>query len=263
MSTILVEDEGRVRIVTIDRPETRNAVDASTADELVRVFEEFDVDDNVDVAILTGSDATFCSGADLKAIAGGEVNRMAEAGHGPLGPTRMMVSKPVIAAIEGYAVAGGFELAIWCDLRIASEDAVVGIYNRRFGVPLVDMGTIRLPRLIGHSRAMDLILTGRAVGAEEALAMGIMNRVVPTGSALDAALDLARDLCALPQVAMRNDRLSALEQWSLTEEEAIRNEVRHGLATVLSGETLSGATSFKDGHGRHGKTPYIDARQYD
>lgn len=252
MSALRVSEQGRVRVITIDRPGTRNAIDAGTASELADLFEAFEGDDSVDVAVLTGAGGTFCSGADLKAIASGEVNRVDPDGRGPLGPTRLRLSKPVIAAVEGHAVAGGLELALWCDLRVAGEGATLGVFCRRFGVPLVDMGTIRLPRLIGHSRAMDLILTGRGVGAEEALSMGLVNRVVPTGSALDAAITLASDLAALPQTCLRNDRLSTIEQWGLSEAEAIRNEIRHGLATIASGETAAGAMSFDTGAGRHG-----------
>lgn len=253
MSNLQVVDQGPVRVVTISRVDVRNAVDEDTAVELEAAITDFDRDPDVSIAVLTGAGDTFCSGADLKAIAIGEVNRIETTGRSPLGPTRMTLSKPVIAAIEGHAVAGGLELAIWCDLRIAARDAVFGVYCRRFGVPLVDMGTVRLPRLIGHGRAMDLILTGRDVGAEEALAMGLVNRVVAPGQALDAAVALARDLADLPQTCLRNDRLSVIEQWSLTEADAAINETRRGLETIRSGETLTGAAAFSHGAGRHGE----------
>ncbi len=251
-SGIRVEDEGPVRVVTIDRPERRNAVDRPTGAALVAAFRAFDEDDAVSVAVLTGSAGTFCAGADLKAVASGQGNRVSEEGDGPMGISRLRLGKPVIAAIEGFAVAGGLELALWCDLRVAAEDAVLGVYCRRFGVPLVDLGTIRLPRLIGHSRAMDLILTGRGVGADEAAAMGLVNRVCPPGEALRSAVALAREIAAFPQTCLRGDRLSAIEQWDLPEDEAIRNEVRRGLATIASGETVSGAVRFASGEGRHG-----------
>jgi enoyl-CoA hydratase len=249
-----VSTVGRTRVVTINRPARRNAVDGPTAALLAEAFRAFDADDDADVAILTGADGVFCAGADLQAIAGGGGNRVAVDGDGPMGPTRLRLTKPVLAAIEGYAVAGGLELALWCDLRIAGEHAVLGVFCRRFGVPLVDLGTVRLPRLIGHSRAMDLILTGRGVDATEALEMGLVNRVAPDGGALDAALALAAELSALPQVCLRNDRLSALEQWDLSEPDATANEVVHGLAVLRSGETVAGAARFAGGAGRHGGT---------
>lgn len=239
-------------VVTIDRPARRNAVDPSTAAELAHAFREFDRDDSLAVAILTGANGQFCAGADLKAYAAGESRPMSDDGEGPMGPTRMRLSKPVIAAVEGYAVAGGLELALWCDLRVASESAVFGVFCRRFGVPLIDLGTIRLPRLIGHSRAMDLILTGREVRAEEALAMGLANRVVEAGQALEAALALAKQLAAFPQACMRGDRMSAIEQWSMDEHTATQNEFRHGRATMASGETAAGMRDFAGGAGRHG-----------
>jgi enoyl-CoA hydratase len=244
---------GRTRVVTINRPQRRNAVDGPTAALLVDAFCTFDADDAVDVAVLTGADAVFCAGADLQAIAEGKGNRVEAGGDGPMGPTRLRLHKPVIAAIEGYAVAGGLELACWCDLRVAGEHAVLGVFCRRFGVPLVDLGTIRLPRLIGHSRASDLILTGRGIDGTEAFAMGLVNRVVPDGGALDAALALAAELAALPQECLRHDRLSALEQWDLAESDAIENEVHHGLEVLRSGESLEGATRFASGSGRHGR----------
>jgi enoyl-CoA hydratase len=249
---ITVTDHGPVRVVTIDRPEVRNAVDRPTAAALVEAFHAFDADPTSSVGVLTGAGGTFCAGADLKAVAGGNGNRVAETGDGPMGPTRLRLTKPVIAAIEGYAVAGGLELALWCDLRVAARDATLGVYCRRFGVPLVDLGTIRLPRLIGQSRALDLVLTGRGVGASEALAMGLVNRVVEPGEAVTAAVALAGDLAALPQTCLRHDRLSTLEQWDLDEPQATVNEIRHGLASIASGETAAGASRFRDGAGRHG-----------
>jgi enoyl-CoA hydratase len=250
---VRVERRGWVTIVTIDRPEVRNAVDPETATLLTEAFRGFDADAAAHVAILTGSGGTFSAGADLKALARGEVHRMAEDGDGPLGPTRMLLSKPVIAAVEGYAVAGGLELSLWCDLRVAARDAIFGFFDRRFGVPLVDLGTIRLPRLIGHSRAMDMILTGRPVSAEEAFTFGLVNRLVEPGGALDAAVELAVQLAALPQACMRSDRRSAYEQWWLPFDEAVRNELRQGLQAVESGETGAGAARFADGEGRHGE----------
>jgi enoyl-CoA hydratase len=252
MTDIRYELNDRAAIVTIDRPERRNAVDAKTAKALAEAFRRFEAEAAADVAILTGAGGHFCAGADLKSFAAGEEERVSEAGDGPMGPTRMRLSKPVIAAIEGHAVAGGLELALWCDLRVVAEDAVLGVFCRRFGVPLVDLGTVRLPRLIGHSRAMDLILTGRAVDAQEALAIGLANRVVPKGRALAEALALARLLSSFPQSCLRHDRLSALEQWGMSEEEARRNELRHGLAVLASGEVAAGAQRFAGGEGRHG-----------
>jgi enoyl-CoA hydratase len=253
---VVVTDDGPVRIVAIDRPERRNAVDLPTARLLADVFRAFDADESVSVAVLHGTGGTFCAGADLKAIADagpdGGPGRVTEDGDGPMGPTRMLLGKPVIAAVEGFAVAGGLELALWCDLRVVAEDAVLGVFCRRFGVPLVDLGTVRLPRLIGHSRALDLILTGREVRAEEALAIGLANRVAPSGGALAAAIELAKDLAALPQECLRGDRLSAYEQWDLSWSAATTNELRHGVATLQSGETSAGAARFAAGAGRHG-----------
>jgi enoyl-CoA hydratase len=253
VSDVRVETDGPVVVITIDRPARRNAVDRPTADALQEAFESFDHDDRLAVAVLTGADGTFCAGADLKGVAEGNGNRVTEEGAGPMGPTRMVLSKPVIAAIEGHAVAGGLELAIWCDLRVAARDAVLGVYCRRFGVPLVDLGTVRLPRLVGHGRAMDLILTGRGVGGDEALTMGLVDRVVEPGAALRAAVALAHELAALPQVCMRNDRRSAIEQWGRSENEAWRRELELGLETIASGETAAGAEAFRDGRGRHGQ----------
>lgn len=256
MTNVIVERDAvddRVTIVTIDRPHVRNAIDPATATELADAFRALDGDASTNAAVLTGAGGTFCSGADLKALARGEAHRLAADGDGPLGPTRMTLSKPVIAAIEGHAVAGGLELALWCDLRVAGRGAVLGFFDRRFAVPLVDLGTVSLPRLIGHSRAMDLILTGRPVGAEEAFAFGLVNRLTDDGAALEVALGLARELSALPQACLRSDRLSAIEQWSLPADEAMLNELRHGLEVVASGETGAGATRFAGGDGRHGE----------
>jgi enoyl-CoA hydratase len=252
MSNVRIDRDQDVFIVTINRPEVRNAVDIATAALLLRAFQEYDEDDGARVAVLTGADGTFCAGADLKAIAAGHRRRLTEDGPGPLGPTRLLLGKPVLAAVEGYAVAGGLELALWCDLRIAAVDAVFGVFCRRFGVPLLDLGTVRLPRLIGHSHAMDLILTGRGVQGEEALRMGLANRLVPHGQALDAAVDLARQLAKFPQRCLRSDRMSAYEQWSLSYQDALVNELRRGRDVVESGETGEGATAFARGQGRHG-----------
>jgi enoyl-CoA hydratase len=238
----------------MSRPERRNAVDAATAKALAEAFRAFDADGNLDVAVFAGGDDVFCAGADLKAIAAGDSITLSAQGDSPMGPPRLRLSKPVIAAIEGPAVAGGLELVLWCDLRIAGASAIFGVFNRRFGIPLVDLGTIRLPRLIGHGRAMDLILTGRAVTATEALQMGLINRCVPDGEALSAAIALAQQLSRFPQTAMRQDRLSLIEQWGLGEDEAIANEIAHGLVTLGSGETAAGAKTFGYGAGRHGKS---------
>jgi enoyl-CoA hydratase len=243
-----------VTVVTIDRPDRRNAVDRGTAGALLDAFEAFDADEDASVAVLTGAGGTFCAGADLRAIADGSGNRVAEDGAGPMGPTRLALTKPVIAAVEGHAVAGGLELAVWCDLRVAAADATFGVYCRRFGVPLVDGGTVRLPRLVGEGRALDLILTGRGVGAEEALAMGLVNRVVPPGTALAAASAWATEIAALPQVCLRNDRRSAVDQWSLSVPDALLHETRLGLDSLASGEALEGAARFADGVGRGGSS---------
>ena len=253
MSTVRVEADGDVTIVTIDRPEVRNAVDGPTADALAAAFRDFEADASKAVAVLTGSGGYFCAGADLKAIATGRGNAVAMEGNGPLGPTRMRLGKPVIAAVEGHAVAGGFELALWCDMRVAARDAVFGVYCRRWGVPLVDLGTIRLPRLIGMSHAMDLILTGRGVSGDEAERMGLVNRLVEPGTAREAAIALAHELAKLPQGCLRSDRLSAYEQWDLGWEDAWHNEARRGLEVIRSGETRAGAARFAAGAGRHGK----------
>jgi len=251
-STVSYEADGPVAIVTIERPAARNAVNRVTAQALAAAFRRFDSDAALAVAILTGRGGAFCAGFDLKEVAAGRRGHRVESGDGPMGPTRLNLSKPVIAAIEGPAVAGGLELALWCDLRVAARDAVFGVYCRRFGVPLMDLGTIRLPRLIGHSRAMDLILTGRGISGEEAERIGLANRVVPPGEALPAAKELADQLARLPQAALRSDRLSAIEQWGLGWDQAVLNEFRLGIATVESGETEAGARRFAAGAGRHG-----------
>jgi enoyl-CoA hydratase len=253
MPTVEIGRNDCIAVVTINRPELRNAVDAATAAALAAAFRAFDADPGLYVAVLTGAGGNFCSGADLKAIASGQHNRLAEEGEAPMGPTRMLLSKPVIAAIEGYAVAGGLELALWCDLRVTARNATLGIFCRRFGVPLIDLGTIRLPRLIGQSRALDLILTGRGVSGEEALQMGVANRIAEPGQALEGALELARTIASFPQTCMRSDRLSCYEQWSLPAEEAIRNEFRRGISVLESGEAAAGARSFAQGSGRHGE----------
>ncbi len=252
LAPILTAIDGPVFVVTINRPARRNAVDRITADALAAAFRAFDGDDDLCVAILTGAGGNFCAGADLKAIADGAGNRTEPEGDGPMGPTRLQLSKPVIAAVEGYAVAGGLELALWCDLRVAARDATFGVYCRRFGVPLIDGGTVRLPRLIGQSHALDMILTGRSVGAEEAHLWGLANRLAEPGKALAEATALAHALAALPQACLRNDRASALAQWSLDETAAMREEFRLGRNTLESGETLSGATQFTQGAGRSG-----------
>lgn len=247
--------QGEVLVVSLNRPAVRNAVDRPTAAALAEAFRAFEADATLKVAVLTGRGGHFCAGADLKAVASGEAhraNRLEREGDGPMGPTRMALGKPVIAAIEGYCVAGGLELACWCDLRVASETAVFGVFCRRFGVPLIDGGTLRLPRLIGQSRALDMILTGRPVDAKEAHAMGLANRVVPAGEALNTALSLAEQLAAFPQTCLRGDRRSVFEQWGLHESAALANEFEHGLKTLASGETQRGAADFAGGIGRHG-----------
>jgi len=251
--TVSFERDGRIAVVTIERPERRNAVDGATAQQLYDAFKAFDADEGLDVAVLTGRGGFFCAGADLKAISEGRGNPVKDEGDfGPMGCTRLRLGKPVIAAIEGPAVAGGLEIACWTDLRVVAEGATLGVFCRRFGVPLIDLGTVRLPRLIGASRAMDLILTGRPVEAAEALAIGLANRVAPKGEALDMALELARQIAAFPQLCMRNDRLSALEQWSLDWDQAQAAEVRLGMETLRSGSSVEGATRFASGQGRGG-----------
>jgi enoyl-CoA hydratase len=252
--TVAVAHEQRITIVTIDRPDVRNAVDGPTAALLADAFRAFDVDEDHDVAILTGAGGTFCAGADLKAISTGNGNRVSRDidDDGPMGPTRMVLSKPVIAAVEGHAVAGGLELALWCDLRVAARDAVFGVYCRRWGVPLIDGGTIRLPRLIGHSHALDLILTGRGVSGDEAQRMGLANRLSEPGHALADAIALAAEIAKFPQVCMRGDRLSSYEQWSLPLRDALAVEHAHGDRALRSGEAREGASRFAAGAGRHG-----------
>jgi enoyl-CoA hydratase len=246
---------GTIWVVTIDRPDVRNAVDGPTATLLAAAFREFERRDDLHVAVLTGAGGTFCAGADLKAISAGNGNRVASdvATDGPMGPTRMLLSKPVVAAVEGHAVAGGLELAAWCDLRVAATDAVFGVYCRRWGVPLIDGGTIRLSRLLGHSHALDLILTGRGVSGDEAARMGLANRLVPPGEALPAAIALAAEIAAFPQLCMRNDRTSSYEQWSMDLPSALARETTLGMETLRSGETLEGAKRFAAGAGRHGE----------
>lgn len=246
-----VEVDGPVTTVLIDRPEARNAVDGPTAAALAAAFRAFEADDTQSVAVLHGEGGTFCAGADLKAIGTDRGNQVTRDGDGPMGPTRLRLTKPVIAAIEGYAVAGGLELALWCDLRVAADDAVLGVFCRRWGVPLIDGGTVRLPRLIGTGRAMDLILTGRAVTAEEAERIGLVNRLAPAGRARAEAEALARSLAVLPQECLRQDRLSVLEQEGRTEDEALAGELRHGLVSLAAG-ALDGAARFVAGEGRHG-----------
>ena len=251
MDTIRTEVRDRITIVRLARPEVRNAVDARTAQALADAFREFDANPDSDVAILHGEYGSFCAGADLKAVAAeAGSNRLSPQGDGPMGPSRMVLGKPVIAAIAGHAVAGGLELALWCDLRVVEEDAVFGVFCRRRGVPLIDGGTVRLPRLIGHSRAMDMILTGRAVDAEEALAIGLANRVVPTGTSRAAAEELAAELARAPQGCMRADRLSMLNQWGRGEAEAM--EFEFGSFSRVAAESLAGAQRFAGGAGRHG-----------
>ncbi len=258
--TLHVETRERVTTITLDRPQAKNAVDGPTAEALFAAFRAFDGDPDADVAVLCGASETFCAGADLKAVSGGigdnaRANPLNAdmAAAAPMGCTRLMLSKPVIAAVSGYAVAGGTELALWCDLRVMEESATFGIFCRRFGVPLIDGGTVRLPRLIGMSRALDLILTGRPVGAKEALEMGLANRVVPHGQSRAAAEELARQIAGFPQACLRSDRISAYEQWGLDQPAAMKNEFTHGLGTIGSGETVAGAARFAAGAGRHGK----------
>jgi enoyl-CoA hydratase len=248
--SVRVEKNGPVTTVIMNRPEARNAVNGPAAAELHAAFEEFDKDGSASVAVLWGEAGTFCAGADLKAFGTPDSNAVHRTGPGPMGPSRMVLSKPVIAAISGYAVAGGLELALWCDLRVVEQDAVMGVFCRRWGVPLIDGGTVRLPRLIGHSRAMDLILTGRGVGADEALAMGLANRVVPTGEARRRAEELAAELAALPQQCMRADRMSMLNQWGCSEADAM--DFEFGSMSRVAAESLEGAARFAAGAGRHG-----------
>ena len=246
------EKNGSVTTVIINRPGVRNAVDRPTAEELAEAFRAFESDDEARAAVLTGTGGFFCAGADLKGFAEGRANRLAEDGDGPMGPSRMRIKKPVIAAVEGYAVAGGLELALWCDMRVVGRNAVFGVFCRRWGVPLIDGGTVRLPRLIGLSRALDMILTGRPVEADEALDMGLANRVVEPGTARAEAEALAQQIIRFPQQCLLSDRRSAYEQFDFSFTEAMKNEFILGLKTIESGETLDGATRFTGGAGRHG-----------
>ena len=257
MSTVRVERTAEIYTVVLSRPHTRNAVDGPTADALADTFEDFESDETASVAVLWGEGGTFCAGADLKAIGSERGNRLDAAGRGPMGPTRLRLSKPVIAAVAGPAVAGGLELALWCDLRVAAEDAVFGVFCRRWGVPLIDGGTVRLPRLIGASRAMDMILTGRPVSASEAYQMGLANRVVPTGTERAAAEELAREIARFPATCMRHDRLSALEQEGMSEAAAFSNEWVHGQVSLAT-DALDGATRFARGAGRGGSFTDLD-----
>ncbi len=254
MSKVIFETDGDVAVVTINRPEVRNAVDDETAALLVDAFTRFGADEKLAVAVLTGAGGAFCAGADLKAVASGTRRRFGEQMDGaPMGVSRMLLEKPTIAAVEGHAVAGGLELAIWCDLRVAARDAVFGVYCRRWGVPLIDLGTVRLPRLIGHSHALDLILTGRGVSGDEAVRMGLVNRLVERGETRAVAVEMAHQLARFPQRCLRADRLSSYEQWSMSLEAATLNEFRRGRAVIESGETRAGAERFAGGAGRHGK----------
>ncbi len=251
--TVHFEPDGLVAVITIDRPEVANAIDRPTADELADAFRRFDADDQLAVAVLTGANDTFCAGADLKAMrepGAPRASRVEPEGDGPVGPTRMLLDKPVIAAVEGHAVAGGLELAIWCDLRIAAHDAVFGVYCRRWGIPLMDGGTIRLARLLGHSHALDMILTGRGVSGEEAHRMGLANRLVEPGETLPAARALAHEIAARPQAALRSDRASSYEQWALPLDAALRNEYERGMATLRTGELLTGLDDYASGDWR-------------
>jgi enoyl-CoA hydratase len=250
---LLVERRNRIAVITVNRPERRNAFNLEVAEKIYAAFKQFDADDTLDVAVLTGAGGNFCAGADLHALAQGEKRPfLIDGDFAPMGCTRLKLSKPVIAAVEGYAVAGGIEVASWCDMRVAGKSAIFGVFCRRFGVPLIDLGTIRLPRLIGHSRAMDLILTGRPVKADEALAMGLANRVVEDGKALQTAIEIAEQLSAFPQVCMRADRMSAINQWSLDWDEAMTAEMKGGLPAVQK-EAIAGASRFSGGQGRQGK----------
>lgn len=248
---VTVTDEGPVRVVVLDRPHVRGAVDGEHARLLKEAFEQFEARADLSIGVLTGSEGHFCAGADLKAVSSGAMPVWNPGeGPGPMGPTRLQLSKPVIAAVEGHAVAGGLELALWCDLRVISETAVFGVYCRRWGVPLIDGGTIRLPRMVGQGVAMDLVLSGRSVLPDEALRIGLANRVVPGGTALASAVAWAHELAALPQLCLRQDRLSLLEQWGLPMDQALANEWQHGLTSLK--ETVAGASRFTAGEGRHG-----------
>jgi enoyl-CoA hydratase len=252
--TVRFEPEGSVVTITIDRPEVANAIDAETAAALAAAMRRFDADASLHVAVLTGANRTFCAGADLKALRdrdGGRGSKTTADGDGPLGPTRMLLGKPVIAAVEGHAVAGGLELALWCDMRVAARDAVFGVYCRRWSIPLIDGGTIRLPRIVGHGHALDLILTGRGVSGDEALRMGLVSRLVEPGTALTAAQELARSLAVLPQAALRSDRMSSYEQWSLPLDEALANEFQHGMRTIATGELWEGVARYASSRRRN------------
>ena len=250
---IKIEKNYPVFTIIIDNPEVKNAVDGETAQQLADVFRQFEEDEQALVAVLWGAGGTFCAGANLKAIAQGKGNRIEKDGDGPMGPSRMILSKPVIAAVSGFAVAGGLELAVWCDLRVVEKSAIFGVFCRRFGVPLIDGGTVRLPRLIGLSRAMDMILTGRPVSAQEALEIGLANRVVKDGTSREEAEKLALEIAQFPNTCMKNDRLSAYEQFAMPFKEAMDNEFKHGVITLFSGETTKGAKRFQKGEGKHGK----------
>jgi enoyl-CoA hydratase len=252
--TVHFERDGAIAVVTLDRPEVRNAIDGPTGKALADAMRRFEADDALAVAVVTGADGTFCAGNDLKSMrepGAPRAPRVAPDGDGPVGPTRMLLSKPVIAAVAGHAVAGGLELALWCDLRVAAEDAVFGVYCRRWGIPLMDGGTVRLARMIGHSFALDMLLSGRGVSGEEALRMGLANRLVPKGEALPRARALAREIAALPQAALRSDRLSSYEQWSMTLPEALANEYEHGLRTIRTRELVSGLERYASGDWRN------------
>ena len=252
MQPVRLESHGPVAVITIDRPEVRNAVDGPTATALADAFRRFDADDGLAVAVLTGAGGVFCAGAALQGLVEGRGNRLDRDGDGPMGPSRMLLSKPTLAAVEGYAVAGGLELALWCDLRVAARDAVFGVYCRRWGAPLVDGGTIRLSRMLGHSHALDLILSGRGVSGDEAHRMGLANRLVEPGTALREAIALANELARFPQRCLRSDRISSYRQWDLSTDDAFREESRLGLEVIRSGETEAGARRFAEGAGRHG-----------
>ncbi len=254
--TVVIEKRGSIFTVIINRPDVKNAVDGPTAAALAQAFREFDDDDSFSVAVLCGAGGTFCAGADLKAVSSEDKSRnlrLEFTGDGPMGPSRMQLKKPVIAAVSGHAVAGGLELALWCDMRVMEETAVFGVFCRRFGVPLIDGGTVRLPRLIGMSHAMDLMLTGRPVEAVEAKTMGLANRVVPHGTSREAAEKLAEEISKFPQLCMQSDRMSAYEQWDKPFDEALMNEFERGMEPIKKGETLKGATTFANGAGRHGE----------
>lgn len=253
MKNIIVQTDNHITTILINRPHVKNAVDGATAQELADAFRAFDADDDAHVAVFGGTNGVFCAGADLKTVSGqGVPHRMEREGDAPMGPSRMLLSKPVIAAVAGYAVAGGLELACWCDMRVVEESAIMGVFCRRWGVPLMDGGTIRLPRIIGMGRAMDLILTGRPVNAQEALMMGLANRVVSDGTAIIEAQRLAQSLLKFPQTCMRNDRMSAYMQWDMSLEEALKQEFDYAMEVIATNETVIGAKRFASGKGRHG-----------